>query len=157
MSTIRAKFASVEQLLVSVSEGLGSGNAALSDLSRTPYGTALAMKSAQVTVDFVLASELSGTGIGPVSVGANTLFGIGTTTTKELNHATILMQIVPIEMTEAAKPLAAEGTKPPTPIDEKTLIGLVDTIQTLTHQGKLSELRAILANLARTTGSRKQP
>jgi len=70
----RAKFIHVRDLLTQAARGIGEGNKALVNAAATNYGT-LAVKAAEVTVDFVLSSNAPSQDGKDVGVGANTLFG----------------------------------------------------------------------------------
>lgn len=145
LTDLRARFADVRTLLVSVADGLAAGNTALASSSVTPYGSALAVKAADVTVDFILSSEITGTGLGPVTVGANTLLGIGTTAEREQSHATIVMHIVPIELPHATPTVVA-------PLDQKNLIKIIDEVRVLTRDGKMEQALGKLTKISDLLG-----
>lgn len=91
----RAKFIHVYDLLTQVAGGIGVGNRALIASATTPVGT-LAVKEADVSVEFTMSSAATSTAIQGPSLGANTLFGASVTQSSDSSRASITLKIVPI-------------------------------------------------------------
>jgi hypothetical protein len=104
----RAKFVQVSELMKQVAEGIGVGQRTLVTAAQTAHGT-LSVKTADVTVEFVLSNTATAAGLAVPGVGANTLFGIGVTQEQQTSKATISLQIVPIFPAIDARPATADA------------------------------------------------
>src|SRR5258707_681916 len=96
----RAKFIHVYDLMTDIAQGIGDGHNRLVRAAQTNYGS-LAVKNAEVEVQFVLSSSAQAVGLAAPGLGANTLFGIGTTKDENSSRATVKLTIVPIPITDA--------------------------------------------------------
>ncbi len=147
--------------MTEIAEGIGEGHRKLVDASATDYGT-LAVKEADVTVEFLLSTtassvNLTGPSIGQgPSLGALTLLGLSSSESIQSSKATITFHIVPIARAEASEPAndPPSGSNRPQPGDKKIIDAILKTIEGLREKitnpaAVVSNERALLAELQR--------
>jgi hypothetical protein len=99
----RASFIHVYDLLTQAAEGIGRAQQELVLAAQTEFAT-LGVKSARLTVDFVLSSTAQTAGVTGPGMGANTLFGFATSDKSDVSKANIVLDIVPILTTSPPSP-----------------------------------------------------